>query len=93
MRAKADKSLNGIKKMYKEDKNKALKVADQIIKNTYRTLMSRCQKGFYIYCLDEGLRDYLRERLNKFYKPIEYTSYSAFGKKKNKAAEDDQEYS
>lgn len=79
--------------MYKEDKNKALKVADQIIKNTYRTLMSRCQKGFYIYCLDEGLRDYLRERLNKFYKPIEYTSYSAFGKKKNKAAEDDPEYS
>ena len=37
--------------------------ADEIIKNTYRTLMTRGMKGCYIYCTDAGLRKYLRHRL------------------------------
>lgn len=44
-RAKSDQSLRGIKKMLKEEPEKAEKVADQIIRNTYRTLMTRGQKG------------------------------------------------
>lgn len=88
-RAKTDKSLNGIKKMYKENKDDALKVADQIIKNTYRTLMSRGQKGCYVHCVDERLRDYLKERLNKFYRPIEYTHTTQV---RNKAAENEPDY-
>lgn len=54
-RAKTDKSLMGIKKT----KNYAL--ADRIIRNTYRTLMSRGQKGCYVYCEDQDLRDYLKK--------------------------------
>lgn len=72
-RAKTDKSLNGIKKMYKDNKENALKTADQIIKNTYRTLMSRGQKGCYVFCVDKKLQEYLKERLKKFYKPVVYS--------------------
>lgn len=89
-RAKTDKSLNGLKKRYSENKESALKIADQIIKNTYRTLMSRGQKGCYIYCMDESLRDYFQKRLNSFYKPIKYGSHTAYDKT-NKVAEDDPE--
>lgn len=64
-RAKTDQSLKGIKKMMKEEPEKAAKLADQIIRNTYRTLMTRGQKGCFIYCTDEALEKYLRERLNR----------------------------
>ena len=62
-RAGTDQSLKGIKSMYKEDPDKALKIADEIIKNTYRTLMTRGMKGCYIYCTDPGLQEYIRGRL------------------------------
>lgn len=62
-RAKTDKSLFGIKKMYKENSDEALKVADEIIKNTYRTLMTRGMKGCYIYCEDMLLQGYIKKRL------------------------------
>ena len=63
-RARTDQSLKGIKKMYKSDPEKALERADEIIKNTYRTLMTRGMKGCYIYCTDPGLREYIRNRLD-----------------------------
>jgi len=63
-RAKTDQSLKGIKKMYKENPKKALKIADQIIKNTYRTLLTRGQKGCYIYCTDKNLSNYFKKKLN-----------------------------
>ena len=62
-RASTDQSLKGIKTLYKKDKESALKKADELIKNTYRTLLSRGMKGCYIYCCDKGLSDYLKERL------------------------------
>ena len=62
-RAKTDQSLKGIKSIHKENPEKALKLADEIIKNTYRTLMTRGMKGCYVYCVDKGLADYLRECL------------------------------
>ena len=62
-RAKTDQSLKGIKTIHKENPEKALKLADEIIKNTYRTLMTRGMKGCYVYCVDKGLADYLRECL------------------------------
>ncbi|MBR0396653.1 MAG: DUF2075 domain-containing protein [Eubacterium sp.] len=62
-RARTDQSLKGIKKLYKEAPEKAEARADEIIRNTYRTLLTRGMKGCYIYCTDKGLRDYLRDRL------------------------------
>ncbi len=54
---------------YNEEKNigkiivKLEKIADEIIKNTYRTLMTRGQKGCYIYCCDQKLAEYIKSRL------------------------------
>ena len=62
-RAKSDQSLKGIKKLYKENPEQALADADEIIKNTYRTLMTRGMKGCYVYCTDEKLAKYLKECL------------------------------
>ena len=35
-------------------------LADRRIRNTYKTLLSRGQKGCFIYCEDAALRDYIR---------------------------------
>jgi len=62
-RATSDQSVKGIKKMLKADPQKANALADMIVKNTYRTLMTRGMKGCYVYCTDAPLADYLRSRL------------------------------
>ncbi|MDD6388979.1 MAG: DUF2075 domain-containing protein [Bacilli bacterium] len=59
-RAKSDNSLKGIKKIANEQgEDVAYKLADNIIKNTYRTLMTRGMKGCYVYCVDKKLKEYL----------------------------------
>jgi uncharacterized protein len=64
-RAKTDQSLKGLKKLLKDDliKQQALEKADSIIRNTYKTLMTRGQKGCYIYCVDQALAKYFKEVL------------------------------
>ena len=62
-RASTDQSLKGIKKLNKENPEKARAIADEIIKNTYRTLITRGMKGCYIYCTDTDLQEYIRGRL------------------------------
>lgn len=64
-RARTDQSIKGIKKLYKENPTLAKETADEIIKNTYRTLMTRGMKGCYIFCTDEGMKNYLKQRLEK----------------------------
>jgi hypothetical protein len=49
--------------MIKEDRVAGLKLADHIVKNTYRTLMTRGMKGCYVYCADGALATHLRSRL------------------------------
>lgn len=62
-RAKTDQSLNGINKIINKDPLEAQKIADQIIKNTYRTLMTRGMKGCYIFCEDKELSKYINKKL------------------------------
>lgn len=62
-RAKTDQSLRGIKKFAKKNPEEAQRRADEIIKNTYRTLLTRGQKGCFIYCTDPNLSAYLKKRL------------------------------
>ena len=64
-RAKTDQSLRGLKTQYPK-KEDADRVADGIIRNTYRTLMSRGMRGCYIYCTDKTLAEYLRKRVEIF---------------------------
>ena len=61
-RAKTDQSLKGINKLMKSNPDEANKLADQIIKNTYRTLMTRGMKGCYVYCTNKELNNYLKEK-------------------------------
>lgn len=65
-RAKTDQSLKGIKKLAKENPIKAAEIADEIIKNTYRTLMTRGMKGCYVYCVDRNLSEYMKECLKTY---------------------------
>jgi DUF2075 family protein len=62
-RAKSDKSLNGYKKNLKIDAAAANAKADEIIRNTYRTLMSRGMKGCYVYFTDEATASYFKDLL------------------------------
>lgn len=62
-RASSDQSVKGLKQMMKTDRERALALADSIVKNTYRALMTRGMKGCYVYCTDASLAAYLRSRL------------------------------
>jgi len=62
-RAATDVSLHGFKKEFKEDPVTAQMKADQIIRNTYRTLMTRGMKGCYVYFTDSEVREYFQSRL------------------------------
>jgi DUF2075 family protein len=68
-RAKTDKSLNGWKKALREAgrnsgaREDVLQRVQQIIKNTYKVLLSRGRRGCFVWCADAALRDYLQQRL------------------------------
>ena len=64
-RASTDQSLKGIKKLSKSNPVEAQQRADEIIKNTYRTLMTRGMKGCYIYCTNKELSTYFKECIEK----------------------------
>ena len=64
-RASTDQSIKGLKSLAKIDPKRTNEIGDQIIKNTYRTLMTRGQKGCYIYCTNKNFADYLRKCLNR----------------------------
>ncbi len=63
-RASSDQSVKGLKRMMKADPARAFALADKIVKNTYRTLLTRGMKGCYVYCTDKPLAAYLRSRLH-----------------------------
>ncbi|MCH4034169.1 MAG: DUF2075 domain-containing protein [Lachnospiraceae bacterium] len=62
-RARSDQSVKGLKKMAKTDPEKAKKLGDAIVRNTYRTILSRGMKGCFVYCTDAALAEHLKERL------------------------------
>lgn len=63
-RSKGDKSLNGFKAALKENQIEARKNADDIIKNTYRTLMTRGQKGCIVYFTDKETAEYFKSKIS-----------------------------
>ena len=60
-RASTDKSVHGYKMLLKEEPEFARQQADEIIKNTYRTLMTRGQRGCYIYSTDPETQEYFAQ--------------------------------
>lgn len=70
-RASSDQSVKGLKSMLREEPERARALADAIVKNTYRTLMTRGMKGCYVYCTDAPLAEYLRSRLRAGPRPMD----------------------
>jgi DUF2075 family protein len=64
-RAKTDASLKGYKTLLKYYPEQTNIKADAIIKNTYRTLMTRGMKGCYVYFTDKETEIYFKNRLKK----------------------------
>lgn len=63
-RDKGDRTLFGWKKGIKENPEYWKPLIKTIIKNTYRTLMTRGMKGCYIYCTDPETSNYFKEQLS-----------------------------
>jgi DUF2075 family protein len=62
-RDKHDKSIRGWKNLMKDQPALAQQETDLIIKNTYRTLMTRGMKGCFLYCTDPETAQYFSSRL------------------------------
>ena len=63
-RAKTDQSIKGINMIANQQGvEEAKRITDAIIKNTYKTLMTRGMKGCYVYCTDKQLQEHLKEYL------------------------------
>ncbi|NTU71891.1 MAG: DUF2075 domain-containing protein [Coriobacteriia bacterium] len=62
-RARTDASLKGIKSIAASDPARAQRIADEVIRNTYRVLMTRGMKGCYVFCTDPHLAEYLKSKL------------------------------
>lgn len=62
-RARTDQSLKGYIKLLRENEKEAKKKAREIIKNTYRTLMTRGMKGCYVYFTDKETGEYFKKNV------------------------------
>lgn len=65
----ANKTLRGYKTLIKDADpvvvKRAHEMADEVIRNTYKVLMTRGQKGCYIYCCNKELASYIKKRIAK----------------------------
>lgn len=59
-RSKQDHSIRGYKAMLETEPEAAREKADRIIRNTYRTLLTRGMKGCFLYCTDTETREYFK---------------------------------
>jgi DUF2075 family protein len=59
-----DKTIRGYKSMMKNNPEYTKELMRSIIKNTYRTLMTRGMKGCYIYCTDKETSNYFKSLIN-----------------------------
>lgn len=62
-RSRQDHSIRGFKTALKVSPAEARAKGDAIVRNTYRTLMTRGMKGCYVYCTDRDTAGYFRQRL------------------------------
>lgn len=62
-RSTMDRSIRGWKAKMKTDPQNTQRRIDRIIRNTYKTLMTRGLRGCYIYCVDKEVGEYFQDRL------------------------------
>ena len=64
-RSNMDRSIRGWKSMMKRSPDKTRERIDRIIRNTYKTLMTRGMKGCYVYFVDAETAGYFREKVKQ----------------------------
>jgi hypothetical protein len=64
-RASSDKSIHGLKALLKRDPQRGQEMAELIIKNTYRTLMTRGMKGCLVFSTDKETRAWMRGEVSR----------------------------
>jgi len=62
-RAKMDRSISGYKKLIDKNPEEGKQFVRSIIKNTYRTLMTRGMKGCYVYFMDKETESFFKSRI------------------------------
>lgn len=62
-RASTDRSLHGLNSLLRQNRKHALELAGKIIKNTYRTLLTRGMKSCYVYFTDKETEEYFRAQI------------------------------
>jgi DUF2075 family protein len=62
-RASQDQSVKGFRGWFKQDPEAAQAAVDPIIRNTYRTLLSRGLRGCFVFCTDPETNEYFRNRI------------------------------
>ncbi len=62
-RSSMDQSVKGLRNKQKQNDPISADLTDRIIKNTYRTLMTRGMKGCYIFCCDKDLAEYFKANI------------------------------
>ncbi|MEX2964336.1 DNA/RNA helicase domain-containing protein [Microbulbifer sp. TYP-18] len=60
-----DKTIRDYKKLLEENSNEAARITSAIIKNTYRTLMTRGIKGCYLFCTDPETNEYFSRLIDR----------------------------
>jgi DUF2075 family protein len=60
-----DSTVRGYKSMLKENPLTTKDLLSTIVRNTYRTLMTRGMRGCYVYCVDKETNEYFKELMNK----------------------------
>jgi DUF2075 family protein len=62
-RATSDRSIRGWRRLIQEKGLAGRETVETIVRNTYRTLMTRGMSGCYVYCVDPELAEHFRARL------------------------------
>ena len=64
-RARSDRSVRGYRKALRSRPGEARRRADEIIRNTYRTLLTRGQRGCFVFCTDPETNEYFRTAMGR----------------------------
>lgn len=61
-RSRQDRTIHGWKSAMRADPETTREKLDRVIRNTYRTLLTRGMKGCYLFCVDSETHAYFREQ-------------------------------
>ncbi|HSX60363.1 MAG TPA: DUF2075 domain-containing protein [Tahibacter sp.] len=64
-RSSMDRSVRGYRSALRREGPAVADVVDRLIRNTYRTLMTRGMKGCFVHCVDPETQQYFRDRLER----------------------------